>query len=231
VDEELADPQPITFTPMREAIARRMVASKQQAPHFYVEIEVEMDRALATLKRVSDESGKRLTLTALLARANTLALMEQPRLNSVWRDNGLIQMKHVNLGIAIALDDGLIAPALMHVDTLTLEQTAQALEDLVARARARKLRPSEFSDATFTLSNLGGFGVSRFTAIIAPPQTAILATGRVIDRVVLADGAPVSRSFLIATVSADHRALDGADVAAFLGTFRDVLESPEKLLG
>jgi pyruvate dehydrogenase E2 component (dihydrolipoamide acetyltransferase) len=217
---------------MRAAIARRMVDSKREAPHFYVETEVSMSAALEFVTRSrGDESAPRVTVTALLARACAVALGSNPRLNAVWSERGLEQVEAVNLGVAVALDDGLIAPALLGADALTLAETAEALSDLVARARAKRLRAPELSEGTFTLSNLGMFDVSQFTAIVVPPQVAILATGRTIERPVVLDGQIVARPVMAATVSADHRALDGADVAVFLESFKSLLEAPERLDG
>lgn len=220
----------VEVSPMRAAIARRMSDSKREAPHFYVEAEVPMGAAVA-LAAARKAAGERLTVTALLVRACAIALQRHPRLNSVWTDRGLEQVAHVNLGVAVALDDGLIAPALLAAETLSLPETVAALDDLVARARRRRLRSAEMSDGTFTLSNLGMFDVSRFTAIVVPPQVAILATGRTIDRTAVVDGQVVVQPQLAATVSADHRAIDGADVASFLETFTALMSNPEELDG
>jgi len=222
----------IELSPMRAAIARRMVDSKRDAPHFYVETEISMAPARAFVDRLKSElTEQRITVTALLACACSRALTAHPALNAVWTEQGLRQMRTVNLGVAVALDDGLIAPAVLGAQSLTLAETADALAGLVERARARRLRAGELSDATFTLSNLGMFTVSRFTAIVVPPQVAILATGRTIERPVVEGGRIVSRPLLAATVSADHRALDGVDVAAFLDTYKSLLENPEQFAG
>ena len=152
----------VEFTRMRSAIARRMVKSKQEAPHFYVATEVEVDAAVAETGRLAAESGQRVTLTSLLVRASAAALREHPELNAVWSEEGLVRMNAINVGVAIALDDGLIAPALLGCERLGVEEIAAALRDLVARTRAGRLRPAELTDATFTLSNLGMFAVSQF---------------------------------------------------------------------
>jgi pyruvate dehydrogenase E2 component (dihydrolipoamide acetyltransferase) len=222
----------VPSTPMRQAIARRMTESKQQAPHFYVATEIEMD-AVAAL--IADENARdpdvRVTATAALVQACAAALRAHPQLNRVWTADGLLEPDEINVGVAIALDDGLIAPALLGAGNLDLRETARALRDLVERARAKKLKPAELSDATFTLSNLGMFDVSSFTAIVTPPQVAILAAGRSVPRLVPdGDGGVRTAAILTATLSADHRALDGADAAAFLGTLKSSLEQPEWLL-
>jgi pyruvate dehydrogenase E2 component (dihydrolipoamide acetyltransferase) len=214
---------------MRSAIARRMVKSKQEAPHFYVATEVVVDAALAETERLAAESGQRVTLTSLLVRAAAAALAEHPDLNAVWREEGLIRMRAINVGVAVALEDGLIAPALLGCDTLTTLEVSAALRDLVERARAGKLRGSELTDATFTLSNLGMFEVNAFAAIVTPPQVAILATGRAYRRPQYDGDRLVPRMLLTATLSADHRAVDGADAGRFMNTFKQTLENPTLL--
>jgi pyruvate dehydrogenase E2 component (dihydrolipoyllysine-residue acetyltransferase) len=210
---------------MRLAIARRMVESKARAPHFYVETEIPMS---AVLERIEPSAvgGAKPSVTAFLAHACARALVEHPRLNAVWRDDEPVPADEVNLGIAIALDDGLVAPALLGAEQLSVRATGEQLRDLVGRARSGRLKPAEISGATFTLSNLGMFDVTRFTAIIVPPQVAILATGKIVPRTVLGEGGVKAAPFLNATVSADHRAVDGADVAAFLGSFSEALQTP-----
>ena len=218
-------------TSMRKAIARRMSDSKRDAPHFYASVEVEMDAASALVVEETERSGRRVTATAALVRACVAALRECPRLNSVWTDEGLLQAEEVNIGVAIALDEGLIAPALLAADRLDLVETAVALDELAARSRTGKLRAPEVSDATFTLSNLGMFQVSSFSAIVIPPQVAILATGRSQSRVLPGDTGPRVASVMTATLSVDHRALDGADAARFLGAFKQGLENARETFG
>jgi pyruvate dehydrogenase E2 component (dihydrolipoamide acetyltransferase) len=222
--------QLVEQTKMRAAIARRMVESKQQAPHFYVQTEVVMDGLRDRLAALNDRGGSHATVTVALVRACVAALRAHPKLNSVWTPEGLLRADSVNLGIAIALDDGLVAPALLAADELDVEKTADALRDLVERARGMRLRAAEMTDATFTLSNLGMFDVSAFTAIVTPPQVAILAVARAVDRCVLENGRPLHRSVMTATLSADHRALDGVDAARFLETFKQAIENPDTLL-
>lgn len=217
-------------TRMRKAIARRMSDSKRDAPHFYVSTEIEMDTVSALVADESERAGSRITATAALVRACVVALRENPRVNCVWTDEGLLQSEEINPGVAIALDEGLIAPALLAADRLDLRGTAAALDDLAARTRNGKLSAAELSDATFTLSNLGMFQVSAFTAIVTPPQVAILATGRSMARVVPGPAGPRTASVMTATLSADHRALDGVDAARFLGTLKQTLEAPGEIL-
>jgi pyruvate dehydrogenase E2 component (dihydrolipoamide acetyltransferase) len=208
-----------------------MVESKQQAPHFYVQTEVAVDGVQSRLAELNaNGESTRITMTAALVRACAAALRAHPRLNAVWTPDGLLEASEINVGIAIALDDGLVAPALLGADHLDPPRTAAALRELAERARAGRLRPAELGGATFTLSNLGMFDVTAFTAIITPPQVAILATARPVERWTLVNGEPAPISMLTATLSADHRALDGADAARFLETFKQALEDVDTLL-
>jgi pyruvate dehydrogenase E2 component (dihydrolipoyllysine-residue acetyltransferase) len=217
-------------TRMRAAIARRMVDSKQQAPHFYVQTEVVTDGVRDRLAVLNERGETHATMTVALVRACVEALRAHPNVNSVWTPEGLLQVSSVNLAVAIALDHGLVAPALLGAERLDVDETATALGDLVERARGTRLRPAEMTDATFTLSNLGMFDVSAFTAIVTPPQVAILAVARPVERWTFEDGEPVRRRVMTATLSADHRALDGVDAARFLETFKQAIEDSETLL-
>lgn len=222
----------VTLTPTRSAIARRMTQSKQQAPHFYVATDMEMDSVLSAADELNRDraDGERITITAFLIRALAVALAGNRRLNAVWNQDTLELVDSINVGVAIALDDGLIAPAILGCENLDLWATASALRDLIARTKTGRLRASEIADATFTLTNLGMFEVAAFAAIITPPQVATLATGRVQQHPAVRGGAIVARSLMTATVSADHRAVDGADVARFLGDLKAVLEQPDTLM-
>lgn len=222
--------RPAELTPMRRAIGRRMAVSKQQAPHFYVSAEIEVDTALAHVGALREASGKRVSLTALLLRATVVALGRHPALNAVWRDGELMLADEANVGVAIALDDGLVAPAIFARDAVDVLATARALDDLISRARERRLRGAEMTEATFTLSNLGMFDVSSFIPIVTPPQAAILGVGKT-RRVPLYEGDElVPRSLMTVTVSADHRAVDGADVARFLATLKAAVNDPDNVL-
>jgi pyruvate dehydrogenase E2 component (dihydrolipoamide acetyltransferase) len=218
-------------TRMRAGIGRRMRESKQQVPHFYVQAEVATDALAAGLEELNAaEPPVRVTMTAALARACVETLRAHPRFNSVWTPDGLVEVDEINLGVAIALDDGLLAPALLGAGRLGLVALAAAMDDLAQRTRTHKLRPPEISDASFTLSNLGRFDVSAFTAIITPPQVATLATARPAVRCTFVEGLPVASSMMTVTLSADHRAVDGADAARWLGTFKTLVQAPQSLL-
>jgi pyruvate dehydrogenase E2 component (dihydrolipoamide acetyltransferase) len=207
-----------------------MTQSKQEIPHFYVQTELSIDGLRERIDALNKQAVARVTMTYALARACIESLRHHPRLNSVWRPDGLVEAKSINLGVAVALGDGLVAPAILAADQLSPRELVTALRDLVERARTSHLRPAELSDATFTISNLGMFDVSAFTAIVVPPQVAILAVGRPVNRWSFERGHPVAHPTLTLTLSADHRALDGADAARFLETFKDQVEDPQRLL-
>jgi pyruvate dehydrogenase E2 component (dihydrolipoamide acetyltransferase) len=228
VSDEVDGRTPDTASPMRTAIARRMVQSKQQVPHFYVTSEIEIDALAAAAERHNEGRTKaeRVTLTAYLIRAVATTLARHPEFNAAWNGDTLERWDAVNVGVAIAVDDGLIAPALLDCANRDVDDLAMGLADLSARTRAGRLKAPEMTDGTFTLSNLGMFEVSQFTAIVTPPQVAILATGRGYERPVVHDGQVVIRRVMQATISADHRAVDGAGAARFLGTLKDLVEAP-----
>jgi pyruvate dehydrogenase E2 component (dihydrolipoamide acetyltransferase) len=218
----------VEATSMRSAIARRMTQSKQQVPHFYVSTEIEMDVLAEAAERQSAarDPSNRATLTAYLIRAVALTLVEHPAFNAVWAGETLERWDAINIGVAIAVDDGLIAPALLGCSGRSVDDIAAGLRDLTARTRGGRLKAAELTDATFTLSNLGMFEVTQFAAIVVPPQVAILATGRGYERPVVRDVGIVVRRVINATISADHRAVDGADAARFLGTLKSLIETP-----
>ncbi|MEW5991633.1 MAG: dihydrolipoamide acetyltransferase family protein [Chloroflexota bacterium] len=218
----------VALSPMRRAIARRMVESKASAPHFYVASEIEMDAVLELVDRVNESRSRpeRVTVTSCLLRAVAMALDVHPALNARWTGDTIEEWDAINIGVAIAVEDGLIAPALLDCRRRDVADLAAGLGDLVARSRAGRLRAPEMTDATFTVSNLGMFEVTAFTAIITPPQVAILATAKALDRPVVRDGEIVIRRIMSATLSCDHRVADGVGAAAFLATLKTLLEAP-----
>ena len=219
---------PVAPSAMRRAIARRMTESKQQIPHFYLSTDIEMDALLDVVAAVNSGRAReeRITVTAFLLRAVALTLAEHPAFNAAWAGDQLERWDAINIGVAIALDDGLIAPALLDCRDRDIADLAAALGDLATRTRAGKLRAAEVSEGTFTLSNLGMYDVTAFTAIITPPQVAILATAKTIERPVARDGQIVARKVMTATLSSDHRAVDGVAAAGFLGTLKRTIEDP-----
>ena len=211
-------------------MAERMTASWTTAPHFYLVREVTVSRLVTWRDRASKQTGMRLTYTDLLVKLVAAALAQHPRANVSWKDGSLVQHGEINVGLAVALDDGLVVPVLHRADTLSLAEIARRREDLVARAQAGKLRPADIQGGTFTISNLGMYGVDAFNAIVNPPQAAILAVGRITDRVVAVGGQPTVQPTMVLTLSCDHRAIDGARGAQFIGALAELVEEPLALL-
>jgi pyruvate dehydrogenase E2 component (dihydrolipoamide acetyltransferase) len=211
-------------------MAERMTASWTSAPHFYLVREVNVSRLVTWRERASKQTGVRITYTDLLVRLVAATLAQHPRVNASWKDGTIVQHADINIGLAVAIDDGLVVPVLHHADTLSLAEIAARREDLVTRAQAGKLRPADIQGGGFTISNLGMYGVDAFNAIVNPPQAAILAVGRIADRVVAVGGQPAVQPIMVLTLSCDHRALDGARAAQFVGSLADVVEEPLTLL-
>ena len=211
-------------------MAERMTASWTTAPHFYLVREVNVSRLVTWRERASKQTAVRITYTDLLVRLVAATLAQHPRVNASWKDGTIVQHTDINIGLAVAIDDGLVVPVLHHADRLSLAEIAARREDLVTRAQAGKLRPADIQGGGFTISNLGMYGVDAFNAIVNPPQAAILAVGRIADRVVALDGQPAVQPIMVLTLSCDHRALDGARGAQFVGALADVVEEPLTLL-
>lgn len=217
---------------IRQAIARRMSQSKREIPHFYVTAEIDMTDALKLRQGLNEalEGETRVSINDLIVKAAAKALAKFPQINALFIDGGVQVQEQINIGIAIALEEGLIAPAILDCGSKSLVDIAKAAKDLVDRAKAGVLRPQEYMGGTFTVSNLGMYDVDSFTAIINPPQVAILAVGSVRERPVVRNGAVVIAQTMNATVSADHRATDGAGAAQFLSQVKHLLENPVSLL-
>lgn len=214
---------------IRRTIAERMQASWQTIPHITFSVDIDMGQAIAMREnmkaRFSDELSP-VSMTAVMVKACAAALRQHPRLNSYFRADEILLMPEVNVGVAVALEEGLIVPVVHQADLKPLIQIAQEIGDLSQRARSNRLGPQDVVDGTFTLSNLGMFAVDHFTAIINPPQVAILAMGRIAKRFIPDEaGNPVLQSMMTVTLSVDHRAVDGAEAARFLTTLRDILET------
>ena len=214
-----------------ETMANRTQQSWRDVPHFYLDRDVDATR----LNSWRDTIRRRLaydsvTHTDLLIVICAAALAEHPRVNATWRDGSVALRETINVGIAVATDDALIVPVVHGADRLELRAVTETRRELVARARDRKLRPADIADGTFTISNLGMFGVDAFHAIVNAPQAAILAVGRILDRVVAVDGEPAVRPTMTVTLSFDHRVVDGAEGARFLDTLAGLIEEPAGLV-
>src|SRR5581483_254633 len=211
-------------------MAERMTASWTSAPHFYLVREVDVSRLVAWRAHVREGGAARVTYTDLLVKLVAAALVRHPAVNAAWRDGAIARNAEIDIGLAVAVEDGLVVPVLRRADALGVAQIAAAREDLVSRAQAGRLRPPDIQGGGFTISNLGMYGVDAFQAIVNPPQAAILAVGRIADRVVAAGGQPAVRPTMMLTLSCDHRAVDGARGAQFLATLAGLIEEPLALL-
>jgi pyruvate dehydrogenase E2 component (dihydrolipoamide acetyltransferase) len=217
---------------MRQAVARHMAQSKREIPHFYLTVEIDMTEAQHLRHSLNETLGDdaRITLNDLAIRAAALALQRFPQLNSLYLPDGIKQGERINIGIAVALEEGLVAPALLDCGEKRLPQIARESKGLIERTKAGVLKPEEFAGATFTLTNLGMLGVDSFQAIINPPQAAILALGSVKSKPVVKGGEVAVAEMMNATLSADHRVVDGAQGAQFMKEFKALLEAPLRLL-
>lgn len=218
---------------MRKVIAERLAASYQGAVHVPVRVDVDMTAAAdlrRQLKPALEALGARLTYTDLIAAAVAQALVAQPLLNATLENDVIHIHPTVNLGIAVALEEGLTVPVIPDAQTLRLPDLSLAIQDTAKKARANQLPPQAYSGGTFTITNLGQFGIDSFDPIINPPQVAILGVGRIQDRVAAIDGAPAVRPMMTLTVTFDHRATDGAPASQFLGRVKELLENPARLL-
>jgi pyruvate dehydrogenase E2 component (dihydrolipoamide acetyltransferase) len=221
------------LSPMLKAVAKRMGDSKATVPHFYVSTEIDMTRALALRKELNEaleDSGEKVSVNDLIVRACAQALIAHPQAHRSYVDGRHVYHSHAQVGIAVALDDGLIVPVLRDADAKSLRTIAAETRDLAERARAGKLRQTEIEGGTFTVSNMGMLGVSAFAAIINPPESAILAVSATIQRPVVRDGAVTVGDVMSVTLSCDHRACSGADGARLLQTVKRHLEAPTLLL-
>jgi pyruvate dehydrogenase E2 component (dihydrolipoamide acetyltransferase) len=217
---------------MGQAIARHMAESMRTAPHFYVTIEIDMSRVVAMREELNKDVPKeeRISINDFVMKATAQALTKHPKMNASYTDGKLALYKQINLGMAVAVEEGLIAPVIRECDKKSLMQIAMESRDLVARTREGKLRPEDYSDGTFTVSNMGMLGVEEFTAIINPPQAAIMAVGTVALRPVVQEEILTTAYTMKATLSVDHRVANGADAARFLTEVKSWLESPSRLL-
>jgi pyruvate dehydrogenase E2 component (dihydrolipoamide acetyltransferase) len=220
-------------SPMLRAVARRMSESKSQVPHFYLQCEIDMGKALALREELNAEladGGVKLTVNDLIVRACALALRDHPQFHRSWVDGKLYQHGAAHVGVAVALDEGLIVPVIRNADSLSLRDLAIAARDLVGRARSGSLKQNEIEGGTFSVSNLGMLGITSFQAIINPPEPGILAVGSVVERAIGIGGQVVVRPLMAVNLSVDHRAASGADGARLLQTVTRYLEHPLLLL-
>jgi len=215
---------------MRNVIAKRLGESKFSAPHFYLTMEINMDNAMAARTQLNEISPAKISFNDMVVKAVALALRQHPAINASWMGDKIRRNHHIHIGIAVAIEDGLIVPVIRFADQKTLPQIASESKELAGKAKNKKLQPNEFSGNTFTISNLGMMDIEEFTAIINPPDSCIMAVGRIKEIVVRkGEGFGVSNVMKV-TLSCDHRSVDGASGAAFLQTFKKYLENPITLL-
>ncbi|MDH5696619.1 MAG: 2-oxo acid dehydrogenase subunit E2 [Dehalococcoidia bacterium] len=223
----------VPLSPMRKTIARRMVESFQSAPHFYLTIEVdtkELEEVRQQLMPLVEEKvGIRLTMTDLLIKVVAKALEDCPDVNCSYVDGSVRLFPQIDIGVVVAVEGGLIVPVIRQADKLSLQQITKVRAELVDKARERRISRDEMTGSTFTISNLGMFGIDQFSAILQPPEAAILAIGRVIDKPVVLDGEIVIRPRMILTLSIDHRVLDGVSGSRFLQRVKELIEKPTLL--
>jgi pyruvate dehydrogenase E2 component (dihydrolipoamide acetyltransferase) len=212
---------------IRRTIARRLVTSLGPVPHFFLTSEIEMDRAAEMRRGINSlDPDLKISVNDIIIKVTAAALMQHPEVNASFQDKFVRYYEHVDIGVAVAIEDGLITPVVRSADLKSLSQIASEVRELAERARSRKLKPEEYTGATFSVSNLGMFGIDEFTAIINPPEGGILAIGAMTPRPVVRDGEVVVRQIMRVTMSCDHRIIDGATGAKFLQTFKKILENP-----
>lgn len=212
---------------MRRVIARRLVTSLGPIPHFFLTTEIEMDRAAEMRKNINAlDPELKISLNDIIIKVAAAALIQHPQVNASFQEKTVRYYQHADIGVAVAIDEGLITPVVRSADQKSLSQIAEEVRELAGRARTRKLKPEEYTGASFSISNLGMFGIEEFTAVINPPEGAILAVGSMTPKPVVRDEEIVIRQIMRVTMSCDHRVIDGATGAKFLQTFKRILENP-----
>jgi len=220
----------VPVSQMRKVIAKRLAESKFTAPHFYVTMSIDMDKAVESRARMNEVSPVKISFNDIVLKAVAIALKQHPAINSSWLGDKIRINHHVNIGVAVAIEDGLLVPVVRFADTKSLSQIGAEVKDLAQRAKAKKLQPSDWEGSTFTISNMGMFGVDEFTAIINPPDACILAVSAIQQVPVVKNGAVVPGNVMKLTLSCDHRVVDGATGSAFLQTVKGYLEEPLRMM-
>ena len=217
---------------MRKTIARRLSESKFSAPHFYLTIDMDMDRAIEARKAINEAiAPEKISFNDFVIKAAAVALKDHPQVNAGWHGDFIRYNEHVHIGVAVAVEDGLLVPVVRHADGKTLTNISSEVRDYAKRAKSKKLQPEDWAGNTFTISNLGMFGIEEFTAIINPPDSCIMAIGSIRQEPVVKNGEVVPGNRMKVTLSCDHRVVDGATGAEFLQTFKTYMENPIVLLG
>ena len=228
VGEESYDEVPVSQ--MRKVIAKRLAESKFTSPHFYLTMEINMDKAIEARKSLNEISPVKISFNDLVVKAVAAALRQHPKVNSSWLEDKIRYNKHIHIGIAVAVEEGLLVPVVRFADNKSLSHISVEVKDLATKAVNKQLQPQDWEGNTFTISNLGMFGIEEFTAIINPPDACILAVGGIKQTAVVKDGQLVPGNVMKVTLSCDHRVVDGALGAAFLQTLKGLLEDPVRIL-
>ena len=215
---------------MRKTIARRLAESKFTAPHYYLMLEINMDNAIESRKLINELPDTKVSFNDIVVKASAMALRKHPRVNSQWFDDRTRINHHINVGVAVAVEDGLVVPVIRFTDQKSMTQIGAEVKDMAGRAKSKKLTPAEMDGSTFTVSNLGMFGISEFTSIINQPNSAILSVGAIIEKPVVKNGQIVVGNTMKVTLACDHRTVDGATGAAFLQTLKHFIENPVTML-
>lgn len=219
----------VSVSQMRKAIARRLSESKNGAPHFYLTMSIVMDKAMDARRAMNEESDVKISMNDIVVKAVAAALRKNPAVNASWLGDKIRYNHHIHVGVAVAIEDGLIVPVIKFADNKTIPQISAEVKQLADKAKNKKLQPNEFEGNTFTISNLGMFGIDEFTAIINPPDACILAVGAAKETVIAENGQIKAAHVMKVTLSCDHRVVDGAVGSAFLKTLKDYLENPVKI--
>ena len=206
------------------------VGTKFTAPHFYLTKEIKMDAVLSARKRMNEYTENRISINDIIIKATAVALKSHPNVNSSWLGDKIRRNHHVHIGVAVAIDDGLLVPVVRFADSKSLSQIGAEVRELAGKAKTKELQPKDWEGNTFTISNLGAFGIDEFTAIVNPPDACILAIGSSKETVIVENGEMRAGHVMKVTLSCDHRAVDGVTGANFLQTFADLLEEPVRLL-
>lgn len=220
----------VPVSQMRKVIAKRLSESLFTAPHFYLTMTIDMDNAVASRAKINETSPVKISFNDFVIKAVSIALKQHPAINSSWLGDKIRVNHHINIGVAVAVEDGLLVPVVRYADGKSLSQIATEVKEFAKKAKDKKLQPSDWEGSTFTISNLGMFGIDEFTAIINPPDACILAVGGISQVPVVKNGAVVPGNIMKVTLSCDHRVVDGATGAAFLQTLKGLLEEPLRML-
>ncbi|MCF8459496.1 MAG: pyruvate dehydrogenase complex dihydrolipoamide acetyltransferase [Flavobacteriales bacterium] len=221
----------VEVSQMRKVIARRLAESKFSAPHFYLTMKIDMDAMMDARDSINSVSKIKISFNDLVIKAAAVSLKEHPQVNAAWMGDYIRYNQHVHVGVAVAVPDGLLVPVVRFADTKRLSEISNEVKDFVLRANDKKLQPKDWEGNTFTISNLGMFGIDEFTAIINPPDSCIMAVGGIEEIPVVKNGQIVAGNVMKVTLSCDHRVVDGASGAKFLKTFKKLMENPVLLLG